>query len=202
MIIENPFGIAGLHWCEGRISEIASDLTQLPDALRGAVPKRQSEFLAGRFCAAQALRAAGSPETVGIKDRAPVWPVGCVGSISHSDSRVLAVVSRVHTGLGVDIEPIMAATQAQEIKDLILTQAEAALRPADLKFPEFLTLVFSAKESLYKALSSWLPQMPAFLDVTLLEVTKNSLTLRLGGQTLTARYILTEADVLTLVVVA
>lgn len=201
MITENPFGLPGLHWCEGRLSEVEVDLAQLPEPLRATVPKRQREFLAGRLCAAHALRAAGLAEEVGLQDRAPIWPKGAVGSISHSDARVVAVVSRGHSGLGVDVEPLMTATQAQDIKDLILTQAEAALCPVDLRFPEFLTLVFSAKEALYKALSSRLPQMPAFLDVTLLALTENTLTLQIGDHILTAHFILTDADVLTLVTV-
>ncbi len=200
MITENPFGLPGLHWCEGRLDG-AIDRDQLPQALRKAVSKRQSEYLAGRQCAAHALRAAGLSETVGMQGRAPVWPAGCVGSISHSDARVLAVVSRSHSGLGVDIEPLMTPAQATDIQVLIVTEAEAALRPAAMAFESFLTLIFSAKESLYKALSAQLPQMPTFLDVTLLALTENTLTLRLGDQILTAHYALTAKDVLTLVCV-
>jgi enterobactin synthetase component D len=202
MITENPFRLPGLYWCEGLISGVAIDPAQLPETLRAAVPKRQNEFLAGRLCAAQALRAAGLPETVGQKNRAPVWPLGCVGSISHSDRRVVAVVSRNHSGLGVDIETLMTQAQATDIQALILTEAETALRPETMSLGPFLTLIFSAKESLYKALSAHLPQMPGFLDVTVLALTSDALTLRLGDRTLTARYVLTTEDVLTLVCVA
>lgn len=202
MIAENPFGLPGLYWCEGRISRAAVDLAQLPETLRAAVPKRQNEYLAGRRCAAKALRTAGLPEVVGQKDRAPVWPMGCVGSISHSDTRAVAVVSQTHAGLGVDVERLMTLAQASDIQALILTDAEAALRPAAMTFESFLTLIFSAKESVYKALSAHLPQMPAFLDVTLLALTSDAMTLRLGDRTLIARYILTPEDVLTLVCVA
>lgn len=202
LVTENPFGLSGLHWCEGRFAGAATpDLAQLPEALRAAVPKRQSEYLAGRLCAAHALRAAGLPETVGQKGRAPVWPAGCVGSISHSDARVVAVVSRTSAGLGVDVEQHMTPAQAADIRALILTDAEAALRPAAMAFEPFLTLVFSAKESLYKALSAHLPQMPDFLDVTVLSLTSDALALQFGGRTLTARYDLTAEDVLTLVTI-
>ena len=94
MITENPFGLRGLYWSEGRLSEVEVDLAHLPEPLRAAAPKRQREFLAGRHCAAHALRTAGLPETVGLQDRAPIWPKGAVGSISHSDARVVAVVSK------------------------------------------------------------------------------------------------------------
>ena len=208
LITENPFGLAKLHWCEGRFCvTTATELclggvvVTLPDALQSAVPKRRSEFLAGRFCAAHALRAAGLPQTVGLMGRVPVWPQGAAGSISHSDNRAVAVVSRDYAGLGVDIEPLMTPAQAQEIQSLILTPAEIALRPASLGFAAFLTLIFSAKESFYKALSAQLSQMPGFLDVTILEISSDSLSLCLGAYNLTAHYILSEAEVMTLVTV-
>ena len=131
--------------------------------------------------------------------RAPVWPKGVAGSISHSDSRAVAVVSRTRLGLGVDIEPLMTATQARDIQDLILTTAETALRPPQLCFETFLTLAFSAKECVYKALSPHLPQMPTFLDATLVSVTARKAHLHFDGLSLTAHFALTDQDVTTLV---
>ncbi len=209
LITESPFGLANLHWCEGRFTVTAATAISLggvtvtlPDALYSAVPKRRSAFLAGRLCAAHALRAAGLPQVVGLQGRAPVWPHGVVGSISHSDNQVIAVVSRDYDGLGVDIEPLMTPAQAQDIHSLILTPAEIALRPAKIEFPAFLTLMFSAKESLYKALSARLSQMPSFLDVTVLALTPDSVNLCLGTHNLTAHYILSETGVVTLVTVS
>ncbi len=88
------------------------------------------------------------------EDRSPVWPEGWVGSISHSKGQVSTVLSRSsdYRGLGVDLEPLIenygAGMQAQlcsgpaELSDLM-----AAL---GLNEREALTLIFSAKESLYK----------------------------------------------------
>jgi enterobactin synthetase component D len=206
LITENPFGLPDLVWREGRFSVTqANELNGhgitvcLPESLRFAVPKRQSEYLAGRLCAAHALRAVGLPEAVGQAGRAPIWPDGVVGSISHSDSRVICVVSRFHRGLGVDVEPLMTPAQAQDIHDLILTDAEMKLRPSHLGFEPFLTLMFSAKEAVYKALSPHLLQMPGFLDVTLLDLTPDTALLGFAGMTLTAHYILTRQDALTFV---
>lgn len=208
LITENPFGVAGIIWREAGFAvtdaaalHLDGLSVTLPTSLRDAVAKRRSEYLAGRLCAALALRSAGLPETVGQAGRAPVWPTGAVGSISHSDTRVVAVVSRGHAGLGVDVEPLMTAAAADDIRALILTPAEAALRPAGLTVLAFLTLVFSAKEALYKALSGQLARMPAFLDVVVLELTATKLRLWLGDGSFWAHYRVTEADVLTLVVV-
>jgi enterobactin synthetase component D len=214
LLTENPFGLPGLFWREGRFqSGPARELhhlgdplgpvaVHLPDSLQHAVAKRQSEFLAGRICAALALRAAGLPEVVGQNGRAPLWPVGAVGSISHSDSRVVAAVSRDHAGLGVDCETIMPTDQARQLASMILTPAEATLQPETMGFAAFLTLVFSAKEALYKAISARRAQMPEFHDVILTGVSADRLHLALDAQDFQARFCLEQTEVLTLVLVA
>src|SRR3979409_1002599 len=60
--------------------------SRLPQALRHATQKRQREFLAGRWCAEEALQClgAGSTHVAMAKDRAPIWPDGVVGSITHT----------------------------------------------------------------------------------------------------------------------
>src|SRR5947208_1552294 len=76
--------------------------------LGNVVPARRREFRAGRLYARQALRGLGIPETaipIG-PDRAPIWPKGVVGSISHSRNLCAAVVglSADYLGIGIDIE--------------------------------------------------------------------------------------------------
>jgi 4'-phosphopantetheinyl transferase EntD len=77
-------------------------------AISYAVPKRRREFTAGRIAARTALCTLGMPACpipVG-PHRAPQWPVGVVGSISHCDGFCLAVVGRknIISGIGVDVE--------------------------------------------------------------------------------------------------
>lgn len=96
----------------------------LPSKPRGSAPEaasRQTEFLAGRYCAGIALGRL-SPESpravVGIgPGSAPIWPQGFVGSISHSKNLVSAVVARaqVADGIGFDIEDVM--TQRRPCRD-------------------------------------------------------------------------------------
>ena len=60
-------------------------------AVAKAVPKRVAQFTAGRVCARRALAQLGNTEPVPIlmgEDRAPQWPAGYVGSISHTDTSV------------------------------------------------------------------------------------------------------------------
>jgi enterobactin synthetase component D len=217
LLTENPFGLSGLFWREGQFrpdplfgsapellhlgDPLGPVRATLPKALHSAVPKRKSEYLAGRICAALALRAAGLPEVLGLQGRAPVWPAGATGSISHSDSRVVAAVSRDHAGLGVDCETVMPDDQARVLASMILTPAEAALRPATIGCAAFLTLIFSAKEALYKAISTPQAQMLEFHDVLLTGITGDRLHLAQGAQDFQAHFRLDRTEVLTLILV-
>lgn len=134
----------------------------IPAGLENAVDKRRSEYAAGRLCAALALRRAGAPQTVPRHGRAPVWPPGVRGSISHCGGLAMAVVSRTLPALGVDCERWIAPEMVAEIAPMVLTPADRAACPPDWSVPRFCTVVFSAKEALYKALSSRLPDIPDF----------------------------------------
>ena len=50
--------------------------------------KRLSDFATGRYCAMKALEQFGIQDAIIPigEDRAPIWPEGIVGSISHCDS--------------------------------------------------------------------------------------------------------------------
>ncbi|AYC35112.1 4'-phosphopantetheinyl transferase superfamily protein [Pseudomonas cavernae] len=132
------------------------DLSQIPPP-KGA-SKRQTEFLAGRLCAREALRqltGTGSTPACG-KDRAPQWPTGISGSITHSRGWAAAVVARSTDwrGLGLDMEQLLSAARAARLAGEILTPAELqrlAQQPAEQQ-AQLVTLTFSLKESLFKAL--------------------------------------------------
>lgn len=191
-----PFDLPGLAYRHARFDPSAApDRTHpLPPALQTAIPRRQSEFLAGRACAAFALGGAGSPVlTVDINpDRSPVWPAGFVGSISHAGTEVCAVAANKaqYSLLGLDLERLMPDAQAVEIADIILTREEARLRPATMTHAQFVTLVFSAKESLYKAIYPKLQRILDFHEVTLTAVSPQTVDLVLNTPppNLPARY--------------
>lgn len=143
------------------------DLLPLAHAqqLTGWVTKRQAEHLAGRIAARAALRDAGLPEcypTIGAH-REPLWPAGAIGSISHTEHIALAVATRQETlrhGLGLDGEILLSASTADEVAPGIISPDEQRLLAStNLPFTLALTLTFSAKESLFKAL---FPQVQAW----------------------------------------
>ncbi|MBB5877477.1 4'-phosphopantetheinyl transferase superfamily protein [Xanthomonas sp. 3498] len=132
---------------------------QQPASIARSVRKRQAEYLAGRRAALAALRAAGSTATdlpIGA-DRAPVWPTGFLGSLSHTDGLAVAIampVSAGAQGIGLDVERVVAADQLEAIRSLALDASDCAALAGLARvrgWPYALTLGFSAKESFYKA---------------------------------------------------
>ena len=98
------------------------------------------------------------------EDRAPQWPPGIAGALSHNSNTALCAVHRESGlgGVGLDVETLLSDVRAEELWGAIVSPAEreALLREA-LPFNELLTLTFSAKESLFKALY---PQVRCYFD--------------------------------------
>jgi enterobactin synthetase component D len=144
-------------------SESLADLSSgilLPDSLRGAVRKRQIEFLAGRLCAQRAIaRLDPSRRNTLVRTLpcgAPDFPSGLVGSITHSAGFVSAAIARTTAAesIGIDSEVITSVRRAARVMRRIATAQElnAAARQVDLDRALAVTLLFSAKESLFKCL--------------------------------------------------
>lgn len=124
-------------------------------ALGRAVPRRLAEFHAGRAAAraAMALLALPSRPIPMGQDRAPIWPDGVTGSISHTATACVAVagLTDVWAGIGVDLEDATALDPL--LVGEVCTRAEqrwlGALPPAERGL--MAKLIFSAKEATYKA---------------------------------------------------
>ena len=153
------------------------DFTRWGIAAPRGVSKRQAEFLAGRLCAREALQSlTGTPyvPTVG-EDRAPQWPRGIVGSITHGAGWAGVVVARQSEwrGLGLDIERMLVCERADRPAGEILTpsELEAFASLSDHDRAELVTRTFSLKESLFKALYPLVKQRFYFQDAEVLEAT-------------------------------
>ncbi|QGU86910.1 4'-phosphopantetheinyl transferase family protein [Erwinia sorbitola] len=142
-----------------------------PAHLQRAVKKRRAEYLVSRYCLQQALATWGLASFVlhNGEDRAPVWPQGISGSLSHTRQRVCALLTRRQDLLlGVDCERIMTAQVASDTHSMLIAPSEKILlEQCDVPFTTALTVVFSLKESLYKALY---PQVKQFMDFSAAEV--------------------------------
>lgn len=132
-----------------------------PSHLKQAVTKRRAEYLAGRYCCATLLAALEAPTAVPSgADRAPCWPAGFTGSLSHCAGQAIALVTRQEQGWpGIDIENFNGELMRESAGMMTQPEERARLRAAPLDYEVALLLAFSAKESLYKALY---PQVKRF----------------------------------------
>ncbi len=121
------------------------------EALPDAIARRLAEFSAGRHAARLALGELGIPPLAIPQgpDRAPLWPRGIAGTITHSASACLAAVVREPAGIGLDLEADTAL--AEDLWPEVLLGPERAW-VLDQPDPGWAAmLVFSAKEAAYKA---------------------------------------------------
>ena len=123
-------------------------------AIQSAVQKRRRQFSAGRFLARRALGRLGL-EPVAIiagQDRAPQWPVGVVGSISHTDSRcVVAMGLATNIGaLGIDVEPNTPLKAELMSRVCVSDELRTLDRLPEAKRGHVAKVIFSAKEAAYK----------------------------------------------------
>ena len=131
-----------------------------PPSVARSVPHRQAEFFFGRLAARAALSTLGrSTAQVEVGAfREPVWPKGIVGSISHSGNVAIATALRDDSlaAIGLDVELIVTNATRNDVLAVVVDDVEVAyLRTMEsrLSFDTMLTLVFSAKESLFKGAS-------------------------------------------------
>jgi 4'-phosphopantetheinyl transferase EntD len=126
-------------------------------AVARAVEKRRLEYFATRHLAHQAFAALGVPVVplLNNADRSPCWPAGVVGSLTHTAGWCGVAVTRAGgecIGLGVDAERVYDMNI--EVARRVLTKHEfdALAGWALGELQERATLIFSAKEAVYKCL--------------------------------------------------
>jgi enterobactin synthetase component D len=168
---------ASARFAQSAVSEAAIALlgVRLPTGLARAAGARRLEFVAGRLCAARAL-ATVLPQWSGeigvADDRAPCWPAGVTGSITHAAgfaSAAVAPAARAR-GIGVDSELLMTAETVASVRDVVQSPADRLAVGSDLPEEAAFTVLFSAKESVFKCLHPTVRRMFFFehVGVTLL----------------------------------
>jgi 4'-phosphopantetheinyl transferase EntD len=119
-----------------------------------AIARRRREFAAGRACARHALGRFGVPASAipAGPDRAPVWPEGYVGSITHCEGFCCAAVASADEVASIGIDAEDGGPLTPEMARIILTSDEMARFAALPELPEstWSKLAFSAKEAVYK----------------------------------------------------
>lgn len=134
-----------------------------------AVPARRAEYAAVRGCARDALRRLGHVDAAvpAGPDRAPVWPAGIVGSMTHVDGYRAAAVARAEIWVGIGIDAEVHAPLPPGVPSVVLSRDEqAAVAQTD---PALCLdrVLFSAKESVYKV---WYPVTRSWLGFEDVEI--------------------------------
>ena len=162
----------GMAMCETRSGNIEGPL--FPEELTivaNAVPSRVEEFRLGRAAARKALAQLGvqaGPIGVG-QSRAPLWPAGIVGSISHTTGFCGSVVGSTSDYRAIGIDACVNERLFDGAIDRIASPDERVWVDASTS-AELATdaLVFSIKETVFKL---WSPLTGVWLGFDEAEVT-------------------------------
>ncbi|WP_201291507.1 4'-phosphopantetheinyl transferase family protein [Arthrobacter zhaoguopingii] len=136
--------------------------------LENALDERRREFETVRLCARRALTRLGvqpGPLVPGVQ-RAPLWPVGVVGSMTHCEGYRAAAVGRVPSVASVGIDAELHMPLPDGVLGVIAREDErSAIASLSASHPAIAwdRLLFSAKESVFKA---WFPLTGQWLDFT------------------------------------
>jgi 4'-phosphopantetheinyl transferase EntD len=153
-----PGGVVTAEVFGGEYDE-AELFPQEEAAIERAAPKRRREFAGVRACARVALAKAGLPAAPIVPDssRAPIWPPGVTGSMTHCDGYRGCALGRTETiaAIGIDAEPHAALPDG--VLPMVTSESERdALTQLGRADPGicYERILFSAKESVFKA---WFP---------------------------------------------
>ncbi|MFJ8310485.1 MULTISPECIES: 4'-phosphopantetheinyl transferase [unclassified Streptomyces] len=180
------------------------------ERLLDALPAGQrADFAAGRLAAARALAALGTGGPVLRAGRRPLFPTGVRGSISHCTGHIGVCIASTNPAVvatGIDLERTDRLSRGAA--RLVCTPREREWIARARRPESRLSVLFSAKEAIYKALSGLSPRDPVFHDVEL-HLNRGELTVglppgllperhRLTGwvQLLSGSYVLTSVAVL------
>ena len=149
-----------------RVKDYSSKLSKtIWTYLKSVSEVRRNQFSSGRFAAQMCLNRRYKCRIPSIgADRRPDWPLDTVGSIAHSNSLAVALVG-VKTdfrGLGVDILPKRAVSD--KVRERILLDEEIKC-VSDREDKDWQTMLFCAKESIYKASNPQTDEFLGFKDV-------------------------------------
>ncbi len=166
----------------------------IPPELRKAKAVRQREFIAGRWCAARVLSLLGVTGEVGRRDdRAPSWPIGVAGAITHTGELAAAAGGRFE-GVGIDLEPLLSADALRDLRSSAIDDAEWRVLGEDAALA---TALFSAKETLFKCEHPRNGVWLEFTDARLVARDAETLTLRVAEEELRVRYSLLQGHAFT-----
>ena len=118
---------------------------------------RKEHYRSGRICAGEVLSKLGTIGQPVLRDpqtREPLWPEGISGAITHSGKWAAAAAGKTSDvlGIGIDLEDLERQVDSRISRHVCLPEEQKWLQECGEDFLEQnLKIIFSAKESIFKA---------------------------------------------------
>jgi 4'-phosphopantetheinyl transferase EntD len=140
--------------------------------MQAAIESRRKEFTTTRACARRALLRLGLPPAPILQgtNREPIWPPGIVGSLTHCPDYRAAAVAKRSDWLSIGIDAEIHDALPTDVVDRVLIAQEISWLASSSKSSHWDRVIFSAKESIYKA---WFPLTQLWLDFEDVAITLN-----------------------------
>lgn len=144
-------------------------------------PKRDQEFSFGRYCLQEAAKLQGIalPNIPKAEKGEPKLPAGVSASLSHKKGFYIAAVSNSLVSVGIDVEKILKKEKALKLKPLFINASEDKVFGEK---PVKITIIFSAKESLYKLLFPLVKTFFGFSEASIIEITNDQFKIELHSK--------------------
>ena len=118
---------------------------------------RKEHYRSGRICAGEVLSKLGTLGKPVLRDpqtREPLWPEGISGAITHSGNWAAAAAGKTSDvlGIGIDLEDLERQVDSRISRHVCIPEEQKWLQECGEDFLEKnLKIIFSAKESIFKA---------------------------------------------------
>ena len=118
---------------------------------------RKEHYRSGRICAGVVLSKLGTLGQPVLRDpqtREPLWPEGISGAITHSGNWAAAAAGKTSdvSGIGIDLEDLERQVDSRISRHVCIPEEQKWLQEWGEDFLEQnLKIIFSAKESIFKA---------------------------------------------------
>ena len=118
---------------------------------------RKEHYRSGRICAGEVLSKLGTLGQPVLRDpqtREPLWPEGISGAITHSGKWAAAAAGKTSnvSGIGIDLEDMERQVDSRISRHVCIPEEQKWIQECGEDFLEQnLKIIFSAKESIFKA---------------------------------------------------
>ena len=118
---------------------------------------RKEHYRSGRICAGEVLSKLGTLGQPVLRDpqtREPLWPEGISGAITHSGKWAAAAAGKTSdvSGIGIDLEDLERQVDSRISRHVCIPEEQKWLQECGEEcLEQNLKIIFSAKESIFKA---------------------------------------------------